>query len=202
MNTSTTLIAAPSHYQTMLENYASLVAKTNTELSFWLSMGNWMTTILGVFVAVIAVFVAYAIWKNSDEQKKRFKDFLDSQEAIIKKNLEEFEILSKKGRQEAEQKLEVLIAEQQKELRSATTDNKQEIQKAINDLKREKATIGAHVVPTYPISGNLSGGVGYVGTMRMGAGGGGGSLAYGCPACGYRSPFYSKFCPMCGNKGD
>lgn len=185
----------------MLENYSSLVAKTNSELGFWLSMGNWMTTILGVLVAVIAVFVAYAIWKNSDEQKKKFESFLVSQEAILKKNLEDFEVLSKKGREDAERKLEILITEEQKQLKSATTDNKQEIQKAINDLKREKATIGAYI-PTYPISGNFNGGIGYINNIGSGTTMMGGGKLYVCRACNYRSPFYSKFCPMCGNQGN
>ncbi len=203
MNPKIILTSTSSQYDTMLENYSSIVAKTNSELGLWLSIGNWITTILGIFIAVIAIFVAYAIWKNSDEQKKRFREFLDSQESIVKKSLEEFETLSKKGREDAEQKLEILIVEQQKKLQSTTTENKQEIEKAINDLKREKATIGAYTVPTYTVSSNFSGNVGYQNNMGTSANWtGGNSGIYNCPACGYRSPFYSRFCPMCGNKGN
>jgi rubrerythrin len=188
----------PEQYQMMLANYSSIVAKTNGELGFWLSLGNWLTTILGIIVAVIAIVAAYAIWKNSYEQKKRFKEFLDSQETASKKSLEEFETLSKRGREEAETKLETLIKEQQAHLKSATADNKEEIRRAINDLKKEKATIGAYV----PMSGNFSGGVGYASTVGVGVVGGvAGSKQYRCPACGYTSPFYSKFCPMCGHQG-
>lgn len=192
----------PDQYQKIIENYASILEKTNNQLGWWLNIGSFTVTVLGVMIAVVAVFVGYAIWKNSDDQKKQFRNFLVDQETFAKQKLEEFELLSKKGREEAEQKLEVLIKEQQKELNSATT-NKLEIQKAINDLKKEKATIGAYAIPTYPTPNSFGSGIGYSGNAINGAGGGGGSnKIYYCSACGYRSPFYSRFCPMCGNKGE
>ncbi len=197
-STSTIFTVTPDQYQKILESYTSVLEKTNNQLGLWLNIGSFTVTILGVMVAVIAVCVGYAIWKNSDEQKRQFRNFLVEQEAFAKQKFEEFETLSKKGREEAEKELEVLIKEQQKELSSATV-NKLEIQKVINDLKKEKATIGAHIIPTYSVSGSF-GGIGYPGTS-IGGIGGGGFPTYTCSACGYKSPFYSRFCPMCGNKG-
>ncbi len=64
-----TIAASPTQYQAMLEQYSSIVEKTNNQLGLWINVGNWFTTGLGVLVAIIAIFVGYAIWKNSNDVK-------------------------------------------------------------------------------------------------------------------------------------
>jgi uncharacterized membrane protein len=57
----------------MLLNYYSIVEKTNEQLSWWLNIGNFLVTILGVIVAIIAIWAGVAIWKNNKEQKEKFE---------------------------------------------------------------------------------------------------------------------------------
>jgi uncharacterized protein YxeA/DNA-directed RNA polymerase subunit RPC12/RpoP len=100
-----------------------------------------MTSILAILIAVIAIFVGYAIWKNSKEQRDRFKDFIDGQEK-----------LAIKTRKEAREEFDKLIAEQQKDMESASTDGKKKIEEIISDLKKEKAAIGVSGVYNIPLA--------------------------------------------------
>jgi len=126
----------------MLENYSSILEKTNNQLGLWLALSNYTVTILGVMVAVIAIWVALALWKNSKEQKDKFESFLNSQEKLFRENTIKFEQIAKKGREDAEKKLDALIAEQQQKMSSATAESKKVIQKAIDNLEAAKATVG------------------------------------------------------------
>lgn len=128
---------APSQYQTMLNNYASIVEKTNNQLSLGINLTSLSVTILSVIIAVIAIFVAWALWKNSKDQKDRMEQFFSEQEKIIReknKNIQKFEL-----------KFENLINEYKGKLKGADGENKKQLEKAINELKKEKASAGAYI---------------------------------------------------------
>lgn len=140
----------PDQYQTILEKYSLIVEKTNNQLNFWLNVSNHIVTILGIIVAAIAISVGFSIWKNSKEQKQQFKEFLNSQESLLKKKMNEFDESSKKTREKAEKELDNLISEQKEKLASSKEQDKKEIQKVIDDLRKEKAVIGVYT--TNPLS--------------------------------------------------
>lgn len=136
-DTNTIIQLAPNQYQTMLDNYASIVEKTNNQLSLGINLTSLSVTILSVFFAVIAIFVAWALWKNSKDQKDRMEQFFSEQEKIIReknKNIKKFEL-----------KFENLINEYKEKLKGADGENKKQLEKAINELKKEKASAGAYI---------------------------------------------------------
>ena len=142
--TTTMIASAPTQYQGMLDAYTSILEKTNTQLGLWLNIGNYLVAILAVIVGVIAIAAAYVIFKNSSEQKKQYKEFLETQKVLLKKGIKDFEKESKRGRDEADNKLETLIQEKTAKLDDAAEGNKKEIQIAIDELKKTKATLGAY----------------------------------------------------------
>ena len=136
-----TLIQAPTEYQKMLDAYVSILEKTNAQLGLWSNPYGVAVGILSLFIALIAIFVAFALWRNSKEQKDRIEIFFSDQEKNIK---EKNKIMNKliKG---YELKLENLISKQEEKLKSATKENKIELEKAILELEKEKASIGAYI---------------------------------------------------------
>jgi len=219
MNATNTIIrTAPDLYQNSIEKYIEIIEKTNGQLGWWLNISNFMITLLGVLVAVIAIFVGIAMWKNTKEQKDKFEEFLKSQEKLFTEKTKEFEEENKKRREESRTALEELISEQQEKLNSAENDNKKEIQKFINELKKEKATIGVQTGTGFlyaPIQDSSTGfyttsGTGLSSTNSIlarpissvtgGIGiGSTGNLV--CPHCGHMKTFsYGDYCGYCGNK--
>lgn len=205
MSSVATISAVPDQYKVMLDNYASILEKTNNQLGLWLSLSNLAVGILSVIIAIVAILVGYALWKNSNEQKKQFKEFLETQEKISKENITRLEESLKKVREESEKKLEILINEQQKKLSSATVENKKEIQKAIDDLKKEKATVGISlgsiagyqpVFPSYSTVGPTGYSIPFVGTTTTSQLGPSVSMSTSvCSRCGTQHPTGSLYCP-------
>lgn len=154
MNTNTIISAAPNQYDVMLNNYASIVEKTNNQLSLGINLATLAVAILSVLIAAIAIFVAFALWKNSKEQRDRMAQFFSEQEKIIKEK--------NKNIEEIENKFDNLIGEYEKKLTDSSTadqESKKQIQKAIDELKKEKASAGAYLVQPsnlqYPLSFNM-----------------------------------------------
>lgn len=135
-------------YQKMMEQYISILEKTNQQLGVWSNPYGIAIGILSIFIAIIAMGVAFAIWRQSKEQKDRFNQFLADQEKIIQ--------LKNKKLEQVELKLDGLIRGYEKQLKSATKNNKKEIKRAIADLKKEKASIGAYIGPMAAL-GTISG---------------------------------------------
>ncbi|MFA6077099.1 MAG: hypothetical protein WC735_03430 [Candidatus Paceibacterota bacterium] len=204
MTPITTVSVVPEQYKVVLDNYASILEKTNNQLGLWLSLSNLAVGILSVIIAIVAILVGYALWKNSDEQKKKFREFLESQEKISKESITRFEELSKKGRDEAKKKLQILIIEQEKALSSATAANKKEIQKAIDSLKKDEATIGAYTISTPIYQPGFYSSI--TGTSPLTVTGVNTTTASGvslgsCPRCGMFHSSGSLYCPYYGNTG-
>jgi len=129
-----------------LNNYISILEKTNQQLNLWYNPYSLMVGILTLLIALIAMGVAYALWRYGKEQRDSVKQFFTEQEKIIKKKNEQV--------QKVEEKLNDLIKEYEKQLKSTTKDKK-EIQRIIDELKKEKASISAYMGPVM-ISGGTS----------------------------------------------
>jgi uncharacterized membrane protein len=147
MNTSI-ITSIPDQYTIMLANYASIVEKTNQQLSMWHNPYGLMVGILTLIVAVGAIIVSIILINNSSEQKKRQKDFFDEQERIIKEKQEKDEKLAKDSYENSKRELDNLIKEQQEKLKSANVESKKKIQEEIDSLKRQSATIGVYNEPS------------------------------------------------------
>lgn len=130
----------------ILNNYISILEKTNQQLNLWSNPYGLMVGVLTLLVALIAMGVAYALWRYSKEQRDRINQFFTEQERIIKEKNENV--------QRVEGKLNDLIKEYEKQLKS-TTKNKKEVQKIIDELKKEKARIGAYMGPVM-VSGGMA----------------------------------------------
>ena len=88
-------------------NYILILEKTNEQLSHWVSVSNWTIAILGVFIALIAIFVGLALFKNSRDQKKQTEEFFDK----LKARYEEEVKLANKRYQESKDTFNKLIKE-------------------------------------------------------------------------------------------
>ena len=143
-DTNPIIMSIQTQYEHMLNDYASIVEKTNNQLSYSVNLATLSVTILAVIVAVIAICVAWALWKNSKEQRDRTEQFFTEQEKIITERNERDD----ERRIAAEREFEKLIEEQQAKLKSAKIKNKREIEKFIDELKKEKASVGKYTTAT------------------------------------------------------
>lgn len=134
------LILKTPEYQQMMNNYVSILEKTNQQLGVWSNPYGIAIGILSIFIAIIAICVGFALWRHSKEQKERFDKFLLEQEKVIQTKNKRFE--------QVELKFDALIKGYEEQLKSATKNNKIEIEKAIADLKKEKASLGAYIGPS------------------------------------------------------
>jgi hypothetical protein len=169
------ITAQPNNYQVTLDNYVSIVEKTNDQLSHWVNISNGIISGLGVFIALIAIFVGYAIFRNSKEQREQSKEFFTNLENQYKEQVS----IANKREEDAKVEFEKLIKDQQQKLKSANKENKEKIEKVINDLEKQKAIIGLHSEPVkvvYDSNFNLS--------SRLNL--------------GKRSEIHSIFCIKCG----
>lgn len=132
----------------LIENYISILEKTNQQLGVWSNPYGIAIGILSILIAIIAIGVAYAFWLNGREQRERQEKFFADQDRIIQ--------LKNKSIGEYESKLDTLIKEYQKQLKSTEKRNREQIQKTIDELKREKASIGAYIGPSAAV-GTISG---------------------------------------------
>lgn len=140
MNSESTALL--NQYEIMLNNYASIVEKTNNQIGLGMNLSSLSVAILSVLIAVIAIFVAVVLWKNSKEQKDKMIQFFSEQDRIIKeknKNIEKIELKFDKLISEYENKLNDISVEDK--------ENKKQIQQAIDELKKEKISAGAYLVP-------------------------------------------------------
>ena len=143
-DTNTVISSSPSQCQVMLDNYASIVEKTNSQLGLWSNPYGLMVGILTLLMAIGAIVVAYLLWKNSKEQKEMTKQFFVEQEKLIKEKWE----ISEKTQSRFQSKFKKLISEYEKKLKTADGKNNKQIQKAIDELKKEKLSAEAYISPT------------------------------------------------------
>lgn len=136
------ILQAPDQYQITLEKYSSILEKTNQQLGLWYNPYGIAIGILAVLVAIIAIGVGYALWRNSKDQKDLFAQWLSEQEKIAKQN-----------REDAKEAFSSLIEEQTQKLSSAVGDQKQIIEKEIDKLKKERAYISVSNSTSSTLSG-------------------------------------------------
>lgn len=142
MDTNAIITVAPNQYEAMLNNYASIVEKTNNQLGLWTNPATLSVAILSALISLIAIFVAIALWKNSKEQKERINKFFSEQEKIIREKNKKIEAI--------ESKFDKLINEYEKKLKAvdrADKESRKQIQETIDELKREKVSVGAYLEP-------------------------------------------------------
>lgn len=139
--------------QKLMENYISVLEKTNQQLGLWTNPYEIAIGILSILIAFIAIAAAALFWLNSKEQKDSIKNFILEQEKIIRQNNRQ----NNKRVRAYESKLDTLISEYTKQLKSADEKSKKEIEKAIGELKREKAGIGVYASPSPSASAFLGG---------------------------------------------
>lgn len=140
MNTSI-ISSTPDQYQVMLENYASILEKTNSQLGLWTNPYGVMVGTLTLLVAVGAIIVSVMLVRNSREQKEMQQEFFKEQERLIK----EKDVLAQERFTKSEEAFESLIEEQQGKLAKENEEGKKKIQDTIDELKKEKAKIGIDV---------------------------------------------------------
>lgn len=137
----------------MLENYASILEKTNNQLGVWTNPYGIMIGVLTLLVGLGAIGVTVWLWWNSAEQKKERKEFISKHEELLTKLAEEsvrtlneklleMEKKSNKQIETAETKINNLLIAQKEKLATADDENKKIIQQAINELEKSKAMIG------------------------------------------------------------
>ncbi|MFH1608946.1 MAG: hypothetical protein ABH951_02950 [Patescibacteria group bacterium] len=145
-----TFTTAPEQYQIMLNNYSSILEKTNQQLGLWSNPYGIMIMTLTVLIALLAIVVAFIIYRQGKDykekleddrkqQNKNFDDFLASQKSII----EEREVKAS----EVEEKIDKLLEEYEKKLKVSSKEQKIEIERAIKDLKEQKVTLGGMIGP-------------------------------------------------------
>lgn len=131
MNTTTVSI---ENYKELLNNYSSILEKTNNQLGLGLSLSTFLVSILSIIIALLAIAVAFYIWKNSKEQKDKWNEFLSEQERVIKEKNER----DNKFIEERNQVLDTIIEKNSKKLEKVNKDAKKEIQKTIDELTLKK----------------------------------------------------------------
>ncbi|MCX6715234.1 MAG: hypothetical protein NTX72_05490 [Candidatus Uhrbacteria bacterium] len=120
----------PDQYQAMLNNYSSIVEKTNQQLSLWFNPYAVMIASLGAMFTIGAIVVTVIIWRNSNEQKKQFKNWFTQQQSIIDGNNIKIE--------ETSRKLTDLVIEFEKYIKEGDRKNKEidGMLKIVKDTKK------------------------------------------------------------------
>lgn len=153
MNTSTIIQSTPDQYEILLNNYTSIVEKTNQQLSLWLNPYGLMVGILTILIAISAIVVSYILWKNSLDQKKRTEEFFNKIEENNRERLESLDKTTKDREEKAkkyEESLDKLITEYEIKLKNVKKDDTGEIkrlEKAIEELNKSKLSVGFYQIP-------------------------------------------------------
>ena len=139
------VVPIPDQYQVMLNNYATIVEKTNNQLGLWSNPYGLSIGILTALIAIGAVIVSILLWKNSKDQKDLFKSKMDEQEKLLRENIED-----------QRKEYDALIEEYKQKLSSAVDGSKKDIlEKILMDLKREKASIGLSGISMSGVTGPI-----------------------------------------------
>ena len=154
MPDATTIItSAPNQYQIMLDNYSSIVEKTNGQLNLWFNPYTILITALGVLFAVGAIVAAIIIYRQSQD----FKSKMEQDRELYAQKINEFLSLQKKVIEnnnkkikEGAKKIDFKIKEYEKKLAESSEKQKKEIKEKINALELEKLKLD--ITPAEPIT--------------------------------------------------
>lgn len=137
-----------NQYQNMMENYASILEKTNNQLGLNINFANLAVTTLSAIIGIIAIIVAVLLWKNSNDQKRNAKVFYKNQEKNINKIIKQyqkqyraFQENQKRESKKAQKYLNLKIKEYQSKLDTANEKSKKDIQQLIDEFEFKKATL-------------------------------------------------------------
>lgn len=139
--TITLITTPPDRYEQLLENYSSILEKTNNQLGWGINIASLYVTILSALIGFMSIVVAWYLWKNSREQKSRADNFFNK----IDKRFKEIEEIEEKRIAKANEEYEQLINEQRNKLNDATTEGKKKIEETILELKAMKIAAGAQI---------------------------------------------------------
>lgn len=120
---------------TSTQNYIDLLEKTNQQLSLWYNPYALMVGILTLLVALLAMYFAYILWRQSRD----YKDFLEEQRNFVRDDT----------RKHAKEVLDEAITRQDAELQHATGEVRERIEGALNSLKTARESL--NVVPVQGI---------------------------------------------------
>jgi len=152
-DTATIITSAPNQYQTMLDNYALIVEKTNGQLNLWFNPYAILITALGVLFAVGAIVATVLIYRQSQDFKNKMEhdrelyahkinEFLSIQKKVIEDN--------NKKIKDGGKKIDLKIKEYEKKLNESSEKQKKEIKEKIDALELEKLKLD--ITPAEPIT--------------------------------------------------
>jgi DNA repair exonuclease SbcCD ATPase subunit len=153
MVTSTFTEQLPNQYEGMLINYASIVEKTNQQLSLWYNPYGIIIASLTALITVGAIVATILIYRSSTEYKKQIKNFISEQDKLSTNRMEKFDKSWKEREEKAsryETALNKLIDQYKDKLEKIGSENKDELQKiqeTIDELNKSKASLGAYALP-------------------------------------------------------
>ena len=156
-----------------------ILEKTNNQLSVWNNPYGISVGILSALLAVLAIGVAFVLYKQSADHKHQTKE----EETQRKKSFEIFLYSSASSLkainlhiEESKADYDKLIAEQKNKLDNADSKDIEEIRKQLDELKKEKAKVSGDmsqtVIAQWP-------------NLRSLAMLGGGPSAHKCSSCNY-----------------
>lgn len=174
------IINTPNQYQVMLENYASILEKTNQQTSLWLNPYGLSVGILTLMVAIGAIVVAWYLWKNSKEQRDLYFSTIESHKKQIE---DQYKVLIE------EKKIEIQkVVEDFEKAKDSVTDEKKmefeslikEYKKKIKNLEKQQSTISSYKEPSKVFYDNPISSSGSILSLHS------------------RSEIKKKFCSECG----
>lgn len=188
-----------SSSQAML-NYVDILEKTNQQLSLWYNPYGVLVGILGLFMALLAIFFAYILWRQGRDYKDAFSSFLIQQKKFASSELRK--VISRNQSFITKQ-----IEVETQKLKDLRGEAKKEVEKEIEDLRKTKNaldvssptlenTLATGVVPgAYSPWFNLSSPISTSVSSML-------PHAMICPSCGYNNFFGSEtiYCTKCGTK--
>jgi hypothetical protein len=132
---------------TSTQLYISLLEKTNQQLNLWNNPYAWITAVLSLLVAVLAVGTAIGIWRQSKEYKDSFSKALKDYKEILDNKINIIGV-------DAQSKINNVVTSYQGELESIkkssvdvieSKDKIEKIEAKIKELQKEKDIIGSGI---------------------------------------------------------
>jgi len=138
-----------------IEQYISILEKTNNQLSLWRNPYWVLITLLWVLFAIGAIVAAVLLYRQSQDYKQQQKEIQENQERIFKEFLkkQETDVLNNNKKiEKIAKELEELIAKYEKQVSHTTNKGKEEIEKTLEELRKEKEKIMAQTyIPTVDV---------------------------------------------------
>lgn len=139
MTSTPVILTIPlDEYQQTLNNYTSILEKTNSQLGLWTNPYGVMVGILTLILGIATIGITLIIWRSSKEQRERAQVFFQEHEKLIKERFDKEDKEATVRRKEAKIAFETLIKEQKERLAKTSEAGKKEIEEAILNLEAQK----------------------------------------------------------------